>query len=289
MLKTFTAFEMAQVNSAAKAFKAMHVSKSPIVLTNIWDLSSLNAVLSLNQGDKKPVKAVATASWAIAAAVGGNDEELTYEQNMAAIKQVAPLCQEAGLPLTVDLQDGYGSRIEEAVTASVNAGASGANIEDSIPSAGYGKGITSSLYSLDEQVRRLKSALSAAAGSGCPDFVLNARCDVFCLDDPSLDDESRMKEAIVRGKAFLELGATTVFYWGGPRRGMTKTHLQTLVKELDGRVSVLLPAYSGSPTVSELAEIGVARISIGPTLYHVSKLALQRAASSILEEGKMPI
>ena len=280
---------MTQVNSTAKAFKAMHVPKSPIVLANIWDLSSLNAVLSLNQGDKKPVKAVATASWAIAAVIGGKDEELTYEQNMAAIKQVAPLCEEAGLPLTADLQDGYGSRIEEVITAAVKAGASGANIEDSIPSAGYGKGITGSLYSLEEQVRRLKSALSAAAEAGCPDFALNARCDVFCLDDPSLDDESRMKEAIARGKAFLELGATTVFYWGGPRWGMTKAHVQTLVKELDGRVSVLLPAYSGGPTVSELAEIGVARISIGPTLYHVSKLALQKAASSILEEGKMPI
>lgn len=280
---------MAQVNSTAKAFKAMHIPKSPIVLTNIWDTSSLNAVLSLNQGDEKPVKAVATASWAVAAAAGCKDEELTYEQNITAIKQVAPLCREAGLPLTSDLQDGYGSRIEELVTAAVKAGVSGANIEDSIPSAGYGKGVAGSLYPLNEQVRRLKSALNAAAEAGCPDFVLNARCDVFCLDDPSLDDDSRMNEAIARGRAFLGLGATTVFYWGGPRGGLTKAHVQTLVKELDGRVAVLLAAYSGGPTVSELAEIGVARISIGPTLYRIAMLAVQKAASGILGEGKMPV
>ena len=131
--------------------------------------------------------------------------------------------------------------------------------------------------------------MSAASEAGCPEFVLNARCDVFCLDDPNFDDESRMKEAIARGKAFLELGATTVFYWGGPRGGLSKAQLQTLVKELDGRVSVLLRAYAGNPTVSELADIGVARISIGPTLYGVAMGAVQKAASSILGEGKLPV
>lgn len=280
---------MTSINSAAKALKALHVPKSPLVLTNIWDTSSLNAVLSLNENSKKPVKAIATASWAVAAAVGCKDEELSYEQNLAAIKQVALLCQKAGVPLTSDLQDGYGSQIAQIVTAAVEAGVSGANIEDSIPSAGFGKGIAGSLYPLDEQVRRLKSALKAAAGAGCPDFVLNARCDVFCLDDPNLDDDTRMKEAIVRGKAFLELGATTVFYWGGPRGGLTKAHLQTLVNELDGRVAVLLAAYPGGPTVTELAQIGVARISIGPALYRVAMSAIQKAASSILEEGKLSV
>lgn len=268
-------------NNTAKAFKAMHVPKSPIVLTNIWDVSSLKAVLALNQGDNKPVKAIATASWAIAAAARCKDEELTYEQNMAAIKQVAPLCREADIPLTADLQDGYGLRIQEAVATAIKAGISGANIEDSIPSG--------LLYPLDEQVQRLKAAMSAASEAGCPEFVLNARCDVFCLDDPNFDDESRMKEAIARGKAFLELGATTVFYWGGPRGGLSKAQLQTLVKELDGRVSVLLRAYAGNPTVSELADIGVARISIGPTLYGVAMGAVQKAASSILGEGKLPV
>ncbi|POR33774.1 Uncharacterized protein TPAR_06037 [Tolypocladium paradoxum] len=279
---------MASVNSAAKALKALHVPKSPIVFANIWDVASLNTVLSLNDGDKMPVTAVATASWAVAAAVGSKDEELTFEQNLEAISKLAPLCHKANLPLSSDLQDGYGSRIEQVVAAAVKAGVSGANIEDGIPSAGYGTGISGSLYPVDEQVRRLKTALQAAEAAGCPDFVLNARCDVFCLEDPSLDDDTRVREAITRGKAFLGVGATTVFYWGGPRGGLTKANLQTLVKELDGRVAVLLGAYPGNPTVAELAELGVARISIGPTLYRAAMGAVQKAALSILTDGKLP-
>jgi 2-methylisocitrate lyase-like PEP mutase family enzyme len=274
---------MASVNYTAKALKAMHVPASPIVFTNVWDAMSLNAVLSLNEGNDKPVKAVATASSAIAAAAGCKDEDLTFEQNIAAIRQIARLCQQAGVPLSADLQDGYGSRIEEVVTAAVHAGVSGANIEDSITSSAYGK-----LYPLDEQVRRLKSALKAAAEAGCPDFVLNARCDIFCLDDPGLDDDARLKEAIIRGKAFLELGATTVFYMGGQRRGLTKAHLQTLVKELDGRVAVLLGGYAGGPTVSELAELGVARVSIGDDLFPIAMDAIRQAALTVYVKGRLP-
>lgn len=279
---------MASVNSAAKALKALHVPKSPVVFANVWDVASLNAVLSLNDGDARPVKAVATASWALAAAVGVQDEALTPEQNLAAIGTVAPLCRRANLPLSADLQDGYGPRIEEVVAAAVGAGASGANIEDSIPSAGYGRGIAGSLYPVGEQARRLGSALRAADAAGCPDFVLNARCDVFCLEDPSLDDDARVREAVARGRAFLAAGATTVFYWGGPRGGMTRAHVRALVEALDGRVAVLLAAYPGGPTVSELAELGVARISVGPALFRVAMGAVQKAALSILQDGRLP-
>ncbi|KAL3957207.1 hypothetical protein ACCO45_007785 [Purpureocillium lilacinum] len=269
---------------------------SPVVFTNVWDVASLNTVLSLNANasdtnNDKPVKAVATASWAIAATEGLADEDLTWEANLAAITRVAPLVRAAGLPLSSDLQDGYGARINEVVAAAVRAGVSGANIEDSIPAAGFGKGIAGSLYPLDEQVRRLRGALKAAADAGCPDFVLNARCDVFCLDDDSttLDDETRLREAVARGKAFLEAGATTVFYWGGGRGGLSRESVQTLVRELDGRVAVLLSAYKGGPTVKELAELGVARISIGPTLFRVAMAAVARAAKGILvDAGGMP-
>lgn len=278
---------MTSVNSAAQALKAMHIPGSPIVFTNVWDALSLNAVLSLNEGSTKPVKAVATASSAVAASAGCEDEDLNFEQNITAIRHLARLCQQAGMPLSADLQDGYGTRIEEIVTAAVQAGVSGANIEDSIPSTAYGKGVAGSLYPLDEQVRRLKSALKAATVAGCADFVLNARCDIFCINDPNLDDDARIKEAIIRGKAFLDLGATTVFYWGGPRRGLAKAHLQTLVKELDGGVATLLSGYAGDPTVSELAQIGVARVSIGDDLYPVALSAIRNAASKIFLECRL--
>ena len=271
-------------NNAAKSLKALHVPTKPVVFANVWDVSSFNTVVSVNEGDNKPVKAIATASWAIAATHGLQDEELSADQNLEAIGRIAALANKAGLPLSADLQDGYGSRIVEVVTAAVKSGISGANIEDSIPSAGFGKGISGSLYALDDQVKRLKSALKAAADAGCPDFALNARCDVYCLDDPNLDDDTRLKEAITRGKAFLELGATTVFYWGGK---LTKEHLQTLVKELDGRVAVLFSAYPGVKSTSELAELGVARVSIGPGLYRIAMQAVKAAATNYLGGGNL--
>lgn len=193
--------------------------------------------------------------------------------------------------LSADLQDGYGSRIEEVVRTAVEAGVVGANIEDSIPQAGFAAGIAGSLYPLDEQIRRLRIAASAAEAAGCRDFVINARCDVFCLEDgskPPLDDDTLLVEAVARGKAFLEAGAATVFYWGGPQRRMTKAHVQRLVQELNGRVAVQLTAYASNPTVAELAELGVARISVGPALYRIAIDAIQNAASSIFCQGKLP-
>lgn len=277
-------------NDAAKTLGALHVPQSPVILANVWDVASLQAILAINKAppDDQPVKAVATASWAIAAAAGVADEDLGWELNRDAIARIAPLCRDAGLPLSADLQDGYGSRIDEVVRAAVGAGVVGANIEDSIPQAGFAAGIAGSLYPLDEQVRRLRVAASAASAAGCRDFVINARCDVFCLEDAALDDETRIAEAVARGRAFLAAGATTVFYWGGPRRGMTKAHVERLVRELDGRVAVQLTAYAGEPTVAELAGLGVARISVGPALYRIAVDAVSRAASSLFRRGKLP-
>lgn len=268
-------------NESAKALKALHVPSKPIIFANIWDVASLNAINSLNTPSSKLVQGVATTSWAIAAVNGQLDEDLTAEQTLESIKRIAPFAAKAGLPLSADLRDGYGSRISEVVTDAVNAGIAGANIEDSIPSPLFDKG----LYPIDEQVQRLKTALQAAEAAGTPDFVLNARCDVFCLEDESLDDETRLREAIKRGKAYLELGATTVFYWGGPRGGMTKHHLETLVKELDGRVAASFSAYPGIKTTKELADMGVARVSIGPGLFKVAMGAVRAAAENMLTGG----
>ncbi|KAG5983097.1 hypothetical protein E4U55_000825 [Claviceps digitariae] len=266
--------------------KALHVPGKPIVFANVWDVASLNAIISLNDGDTKLVQAVATASWAIAASAGVPDEDLTFEQNMDAIRRMLPFARKAGLPLSADLQDGYGSRIEGVIFEAVKAGVSGANIEDSIPSAGFGKGIQGSLYGRQEQAHRLSLAIEAARAAGCPNFVLNARCDVFCVEED--DDTSRLEEAVARGKAYLAAGATTVFYWGGPGgNGMTKADLETLTRELSGRVAVLLSAYPGLESTLELAQMGVARVSIGPGLFKIAMETVKQAARNMLTGGKL--
>ncbi|OHF01708.1 hypothetical protein CORC01_02899 [Colletotrichum orchidophilum] len=275
-------------NELARELKQLHVPASPIIFTNVWDLASLNAILSLNTTDAKPVKAIATASWAIAATLGVKDEDLTLEQNMAAIGQLAPAAKAAGLPLSVDLQDGYGDQIDEIVAAAVTLGASGANIEDSIPSAGFEKGIDGSLYGVETQVARLKRALAAARDAGCADFVLNARCDVFRLEPYcASDDEGALAEAVKRGRAYLEAGATTVFFWGGSGRGLRASEVQVLVDKLGGRIAVKLGDRPDSLSTGELGEIGVARISVGPSLYLVAMNAIKDSARRILDGGKL--
>ncbi|TIC99761.1 Uncharacterized protein CH35J_006178 [Colletotrichum higginsianum] len=275
-------------NDLAQELKRLHTPASPIVFANVWDLASLNAVRSLNTPESAPVKAIATASWAIAAALGVRDEDLTLEQNMTAIAQIAPAATAAGLPLSVDLQDGYGELIEDVVASAVGLGAVGANIEDSIPSAGFGRGIDGSLYGLEAQVVRLRRALAAARAAGCADFVLNARCDVFRLEPYCAgDDETALREAARRGRAYLEAGATTVFFWGGSGRGLRTSEVQVLVRELGGRVAVKLGDGPGALSTAQLAEMGVARISVGPSLYLVAMEAVRDAARRILSGGTL--
>ncbi|CRK43930.1 hypothetical protein HYQ45_003864 [Verticillium longisporum] len=271
----------------AATLKALHEPSSPLILPNIWDHASLKAVLSLNgSAVSGRVKAIATASWAVAESQGIKDGDLTFEQNMAAIGRLAPHVQASGLPLTVDIQDGYGARIEEAVTKVVELGAVGANIEDSIPERGFGGGIEGSLYRVEEQVDRLKTALAAAAAAGCDGFVLNARCDVFRLEPYcEANDKAVLEEGIKRGRAYLEAGATTVFFWGGAGRGLRTSEVEVLVKELGGRVSVKLGEKDDSLTTRQLGEMGVARISVGPSLYSIAMRAVAKAARHILSGG----
>ncbi|UKZ46023.1 hypothetical protein TrVGV298_000220 [Trichoderma virens] len=256
---------MASINQSAQTLKALHKPGSPLVLSNIWDASSLNAIVSLNSEGLKPVKALATASWAIAASLGIKDEELTMVQNLEAISRIAPLAEQAGLPLSVDLQDGYGDLITAVVTAAVEAS-------------------PAPLYKLDNQVARLKRAVDAAKEAGAPDFVINARCDIFRLEASDLSLETRLAEAIKRGKAYLEAGATTVFFFGGPN-GLTSETVKTLVKELDGKVAVMLSGKPGSLTTAELASLGVARISVGPSLYIAALNAIKAKALQMFSGG----
>jgi len=268
----------------AQTLKALHQPGNPLVLTNIYDISSLNAILPLNNTPgTTPLKAIATASYAIAECQGVPDAELTLEQNLAAIAPLARAARQAGLPLSVDLQDGYGDRLEKCIREAIHLGVAGANIEDSIPERGFADGVEKCLYPLDEQVGRLKRVLQIASEAGVMDFVLNARSDVMKLDP--LPDGA-LEETIRRGKAYLEAGATTVFVWGGAR-GLRDDEVRALVAAFEGRLAVKLSGKSDGLSVSELADIGVARISIGPSLWMLAMKAVRTTARRLLEGGKL--
>ncbi|KAI7973052.1 hypothetical protein EIK77_004329 [Talaromyces pinophilus] len=257
-------------NDVAKHFRALHNPQDPLILTNVYDASTASVIASL-----PTARALATASFAIAASIGVDDETLTKDQNLAAVKTIVSTAHRvnAALPITVDLQDGYGKDLPSlaaTIKEVIAIGAVGCNMEDV-------NNATGTLRPLDEAVARVRTAVEAAKEAGVPDFVLNARTDVLFQEGATLDD------AIARGKAFLEAGACTVFVWGGPQgRGVSKEEVEVLVKELGGMVNVKMTLQEGFLGVQEIRRLGVARVSLGPELLKCAMKAVKEQAELLL-------
>ncbi|KAJ4355323.1 hypothetical protein N0V95_002998 [Ascochyta clinopodiicola] len=256
-------------NDLAKHFRALHVPGSPLVLTNIWDAITASAIATL-----PGTRALATASFAIAAAAGLPDASLTLDVNLRAVQGIAKVATSHNLPLTVDFQDGFAHELEEGVRQVIRLGAVGINLED------YGRDIDG-LYGVAEQCERIRAALVVAVEEGVPDFVINARTDALFVGQ-GLD------EAIERGKAYLAAGAFNVFIWGGPtRQGWSREEVGRACEALDGRLNVILMhGKAGGLSIKEIGELGVARISLGPALMRWSAEQIGREAERVLE-GKV--
>jgi 2-methylisocitrate lyase-like PEP mutase family enzyme len=245
---------MSTQNSLAQTFRSLHTPHDPLILTNVWDAITASAIASLPS-----TKALATASYSIAAAAGLADEDLTLDINLRAASAIANVAKAHNLPLTVDFQDGFGEDLDEGVRRVIQFGAVGINLEDFSREKGE-------LYSVEEAVDRIQRVMSTAREMNVPDFVVNARTDAL-FSGGSVDD------AIARGKAFLEAGAWNVFIWGGSsRKGWRKEEVEKAAKALGGRLNVILIRMGpdGKPaeglSVEDLRKIGVSRISVGPQL-----------------------
>lgn len=249
-------------NTMSATLKSLHISGKPVVFANVWDTVSAKSVAPLDS-----CKALATASYAIAIANNTVDEELTFEQNINGIREIAAVAKECNKPLTADIQDGYGEKLEEAFDALLDIGVSGCNLED------YDNA-NRCMIPKDEAAERVRRAMAVAKRRGDPDFVINARCD-------TLVQGGELSEVIERGKAYLEAGATTVFVWGASKRGVRTDEVKTLVDAFEGRLSVKLD-FDGL-SVKELAEIGVARVSVGPSMQMRMMKALAQDAEALLK------
>src|SRR4051794_1128237 len=162
----------------AEALRALHDAPELLVLPNVWDAASARTVAALPE-----CRALATASAAIAAARGVEDDDMT---RAPMIEAVGRICEAVALPVTADLQDGY-EDTATTIAAAIAAGAVGANLEDKMGDA-------------DEHAGRVAAARTAGEAAGVP-LVINARTDVFLRADPDVD------EAIRRGRLYLEAGA----------------------------------------------------------------------------------
>lgn len=254
----------------ATTFKSLHIPGRPLVIANVYDAASARAVASLGPSS---VRAMATASWAVAAAAGVDDGVLDLQTNLAAVRSMARVAKDHDLPLTVDFQDGYGTQLEKGVEAllAYEGIVVGMNLED------YDRERVD-FYSIDEAVDRIQTVLAVAKRAGINDFVVNARAD------PLLHGGT-IAECADRGKAYLAAGATTVFVLGGTegRKSLTKDEIRYLVSELGGMVNVGMKLGGGNLTAKEFADLGVARISMGPELHIAAMKALKEKAAKAVQ------
>jgi len=258
---------IAALAAQAKSFRALHVPGKPLLLANVYDATSARIVGSL-----PGCRALASASYALAKTIGTEDAQLTLEQNFTLLAPIAAVAHELNLPFTVDIQDGYGDRLEEVIRRVVTElGAVGVNLEDSHHE-------TNKMMGEAEAVERVRRAVEVAAKLGVPDFVVNARSDTFLMG-------GELDESIRRGKKLLEAGATTVYVFWHPTKEMVEADVKKVVDAFDGRANIQLrkaSAVQAKPlTSADIAKLGAARVSVGPQLYLAAAAVLTAAANEV--------
>jgi 2-methylisocitrate lyase-like PEP mutase family enzyme len=247
-------------SAKASAFQALHVG-DPFVIPNPWDAGSARVLAELG------FQALATTSSGFAFTLGRHDGEATLDE---VVEHTAAIDAATELPVSVDLENGYGSDPDSAATAIARvaeAGAVGASIEDWDPAG--------RLYALDEATERIAAASAVARNLSFP-FLLTARAENHIRGNPDLGD------TIDRLQSFEQAGAD-VLYAPGLRTG---GEIRAVCDAVSKPVNVL--ALRGL-TFDEIAGAGAQRVSIGGALAWVAAQALVAAATSIRDTGDFSV
>jgi 2-methylisocitrate lyase-like PEP mutase family enzyme len=236
--------DKATQKSRAEAFSALHRPGDPVKLFNIWDAASAGRVA------KAGATALATSSFAVALAHGAGDgEKLPRATLLAAVAEIAPAVD---LPLTVDIETGYGATpdaVAETIALVIGAGGIGVNLEDGLIGA-------DGLFPIGEQCARIAAARAAADKAGIPLFI-NARCDVFKKVPRDQQSDAHIASALERADAYAKAGASGFFApWL-----LEPPLIEKLCKGTNLPVNIL--ASPAAPPAAELARLGVRRISLG--------------------------
>jgi 2-methylisocitrate lyase-like PEP mutase family enzyme len=240
----------------ATAFAALHEGE-PFVVPNPWDAGSARVLEALG------FRALATTSSGFAFTLGRLDGSATINEVAA---HVAAIDAATSLPVSADLENGYGREPEDvahAVARGAKAGAVGGSIEDYDPDG--------TIYELTHAVERVAAAVEVAHALGFP-FVLTARAENHIRGNPNLDD------TVARLQAYERAGAD-VLYAPGLR---TVEEIRVVCEALAKPVNVL--AVPGL-TVAEVTEAGAQRVSVGGALTWVAARALADAAAALRDEG----
>jgi 2-methylisocitrate lyase-like PEP mutase family enzyme len=240
----------------AGRLRELHRPGDPVVLPNAWDPPSARRLAATGAA------ALATTSVGVAETLGYEDGERTPATEMlAAVGRIAAAVE---LPVTADLEAGYGLAPDDLVAGLLEAGAVGLNQEDTDHTSGR-------LADPDAHAERLAAIKDAGRRAGV-DVVLNARVDSFLRAAPDADPAAVVDDAVARGRRYAEAGADCVY----PIAARGRDAIRRLVAESGAPVNIV--AVPGGLGRSELAALGVARVSFGGGLAHT---ALEAAAAEV--------
>lgn len=243
-----------------EAFRKLHESGC-FVIPNPWDAGSAKLLTRLG------FQALASTSSGYARSTGVNDYDLSRVQ---VIDHVRDLCAATHLPVSADLENGFGhtpKACAETIRLGAEAGLVGGSIEDFTCTAGE-------LYPLEHAKDRIVAAVEAARALPFP-FTLTARAETHFTGDGDLAD------SIKRLQAYQEAGAD-VLYAPGLR---SKADIASVLASVDRPINVLLGPKEGLIPVAELADMGVRRISVGGALANVAVDAVIKAGRELLGSG----
>lgn len=246
----------------AKRFHGLHIPGRPLLLLNAWDAASARTVAAWGAA------AIGTSSSAVAESLGHEDgEDLPLADVLRVAGHIAGAVE---LPLSVDFEAGYGEtpeQVADAVQAVMQAGAVGINLEDGL------NGGRRELVEPAHHAARIVAARHAANALGTPLFI-NARIDTFLLPTPD-----RLAETVRRARMYIGAGASGIFVPGAS----SETDIGHLAQHIPAPLNVM--AGPDALSVAQLADLGVARISVGPYLFRSALAQLGQTVRAVLQTG----
>ena len=253
---------MATQDEKAARFVALHRAPVAFVIANPWDAGSARLLAGLG------FQALATSSGAAAGILGKRDGQVTREE---ALAQIRSICAAVDIPVSADLEKGFGDApraAAEAIRLGAEAGLVGGSIEDATGDK------ERPLYDLGQAAERVAAAAQAARALPFP-FLLTARTENYLRGKPDLEDTIR------RLQAYEKAGADVLFAPGLPDLAAVRTVCAALAKPFNFMAGIPGKSFS----VAELQAAGVKRISLATSLYRAAMSGLLEAAREVKERG----
>lgn len=250
----------------AEEFLALHHSSSIFILPNAWD------VISAKIFETEGFRAIGTTSAGISATLGYADgENMSLSENLSTVRRIV---NNTSLPVSADIEAGYASSAEGAARSAESvlaAGAVGINIEDSLTRPVY--------HLMDmEYLKEKIIAIREMSKKKKIHLVINARTDIYLINENNRDC---LDETIRRGNTYTEAGADCIFI---PDNGnLDSKTIKILVKEIEAPINII--AGETSPPISELQDLGVRRVSVGPRPMRAVLSLLKDISKELMEKG----